>query len=66
MTLKSYANEKGLTWGLENGMNDLETFHRNTQKSQNWDFDGTFYSKQKMYELKSYRGVGCYDNEECY
>ena len=45
MTLKSYANEKELTWGLENGMNDLETFHRNTQKSQNWDFDGTFYSK---------------------
>ena len=27
---------------------------------------GSFYSKQKMYELETYSGVLCHDNEEEY
>ena len=45
MTLKSDAKfEEKLTCGLENDRN-LANFYQNTQKSQNWDFDGILLSK---------------------
>ena len=33
-------------------------------KVSNWDFDGIFCTKLKMYKLKIYMGVMCRDNEE--
>ena len=46
MTLKSDAKfEEKLTCGLENYMSNLANFHQNTQKCQNWDFDGILLSK---------------------
>ena len=39
-------------------------FSQSTQKIQNWDFYRAFYSKYKMYELKTHREVIWYDNEE--
>ena len=46
MTLKSDAKfEEKLTCGLENDMRNLANFYQNTQKSQNWDFDGILLSK---------------------
>ena len=65
MTLKSDAKFEGkLTCRLKNDMRNLANFHQSTRKCQNWDFDGSFCPKQKMYELKIYRGVMCLDNEE--
>ena len=65
MTLKSDMKfEEKLTCGLENDMRNLANFHQNTQKSQNWNFDGVFLSKVEMRELKIYIGVMCDDNEE--
>ena len=65
MTLKSDAKfEVKLICVLQNNMRSFANFYQSTRKSQNWDFDGTFYPKQKMYELKFYRGVMCHDNEE--
>ena len=64
MTLKSDAKfEEKLTCGLENDMSNLANFYQCTQKSQNWDFDGTLYPKQKMYELKTSREFMCHGNE---
>ena len=37
---------------------------KHVRKSKNWTFTGSFYPKQKMYELKIYRGVMCQQNEE--
>ena len=66
MTLESDAKfEEKLTCGLENNKN-LVSFHQCTWKSQNWDFYEVLLSKVEMYELKIYRGVMCYDNEEWY
>ena len=46
MMLKSDAKFKEkLTCRLENDMTNLATFHQNTQKRQNQDFDGTPLSK---------------------
>ena len=65
MTLNSHAKfEEKLTCGLENHVSNLANFHQSKQKSQNWDFIGSLYSKQKMYEFKIYRGVMCHDNGE--
>ena len=59
MTLKS------LTCGLENDMRNLANSHQSTWKCQNWDFDRIlFCPKQKIRELKIYRGVMCNDTEE--
>ena len=63
MTLESDAKfEEKLTCGLENEMRNLVKYYQSTRKSQNWDF--SYYPKQKMYELKIYRGVMCFGNEE--
>ena len=49
MTLKSDAKfEEKLTCGLENDMRNLANFHQNTQKSQNWNFDGILLSKEEV------------------
>ena len=46
MTLKSDAKfEENLTCGLKNDIRILANFHPNTQKCQNWDFDGVLLSK---------------------
>ena len=46
MTLECDAKfEEKLTCGLENDMRNLTNFYQNTQKSQNWDFDGILLSK---------------------
>ena len=41
MTLKGDAKfEEKLTYGLENGMRNVENSHQSNLKSQNWDNDG--------------------------
>ena len=54
MTLECDAKfEEKLTCGLENDMRNLANFHQSTQSAQNWAFIGSFYTKQKMNELKN-------------
>ena len=61
MTLKSYAQfEEKLTCGLENDMKNLANFLQSTWKCKNWGF----CPKQKIHELKVYKGVMCNDTEE--
>ena len=65
MTLESDAKfEEKLTCGLESDMRNLVIFHQSSQKSQTGTVMGSFYPKQKIYELKVYRGVMCHDNDE--
>ena len=65
MALKIDATlDRKLTCAFENIMRNLGNFHENTEKSKNWNLMGSFYPKQKMYELKIYRGDFCYDSEE--
>ena len=65
MTLKSDAKfEERLTCGLENGMRNLANFHRALGSVKIGTLMGYFCPKQKMYELKIYRGVIFHDNEE--
>ena len=66
MALKSDAKfgEK-LTCGLENDMSNLENIYQKYfRNSQDYDFDGILLPRQKMDELKIYRGVTYHDNEE--
>ena len=57
--------EEELTCTFKNYMRDLANFHQSMFKSLKF---GTlmvsFYPKQKMYELKIYRGDLCQDIEE--
>ena len=65
MTLKSNRKfEEKMTCGFENDIKNLANFYQSTLKSQNWTLVWSFYAKQKMYELKIYRGVMHHDNEE--
>ena len=65
MTLRSDGKfEEKLTCRLKNDMKNVENFHQSTQKRHNWHFDEILCQKQKMYELKIYRGVMCRENEE--
>ena len=66
MTLESDTKfEEKVTCGLENDMRNLANFHQSTFESLNiGNFIGSFYPKQKLYELKIYRGVLRHDNEE--
>ena len=65
MKMKGDAKfEEKLTCGLENDMRNLAKFQQSTQKCQNWDFGEILCPKQKMYEVKIYRGVMCHENEE--
>ena len=66
MTLQCDAKfEDKLTCGLENDMRNLANFHQSTWNSQNWDIHWIFYTKQKICEVKTQRGVMRYGNEEC-
>ena len=64
MALKSDAKfEEKLTRGLENDTRNLTNFHQSTLKNLKIrTFIRSFYPKQKIYELKIYRGVMCHDN----
>ena len=65
MTLESGGKfEERVTFGLENDMRFWQTFTRADESLKIGTFNGSFYPKQKMYDLKIYRGVMSYDNEE--
>ena len=66
MTLNIHATFEGkLTWAFKNDMRNLANFHKSMFDSLKiGTLMGSFYPKQKMYELKIYRGVLCHDNEE--
>ena len=65
MILECDANfEEKLTCGLKIGMKNLENFHQNTQSLKIGTFIRSFYTKSKMYNLKTYRRVILYDIEE--
>ena len=65
MILKSDAKfEEKLTCDFENDMRNLANFHQSIQSVKTGTLIGSFCPKQKMYELKIYRGVMCHDNEE--
>ena len=65
MTLKSHEeSEEKLTCGLENETRNWTNFTRTLESVKIGAFTGYFYPKQKIYVLKNYRGVMCYDNEE--
>ena len=49
--------EGKLTCGFKNDMRNLANFHQSTFKSLKiWTFIGSFYPKQKIYELKNLQG----------
>ena len=53
------------TCAFKNDMRNFTNFHQSMFESLKiGTFIGLFYPKQKMYELKIYRGVMCHDNEE--
>ena len=57
--------EKKLVCAFKNVTRNLANFHQSTFKSLRiWTFIGSFYPKQKMYELEIYRRVMCHDNEK--
>ena len=63
MTLKSHSKfEERLTCGLENDM--WQIFIRTIESVKLGTFIGSFCPKQKIHELKFYRGFMCDDNEE--
>ena len=66
MTLESDAKfEEKVTCGLENDMRSLANFYQSMFDSLKiGTFVGSYFPKQKMYELKIYWGVVYYDNEE--
>ena len=66
MALKIDTKFEGkLSCTSKNDMRNLPNFHQNMFESlEIGTFIGSFYPKLKMYELKIYRGVMCYDNEE--
>ena len=65
MTLECDSKfEEKLTIGLENDMRNLQNFTRAHEILKIGTFSGSFYTKQKMYELKTERGVMHYDKEQ--
>ena len=66
MTLMIDAEFEGkLTCAYKIDMKNLTDFHHTTFESLKiGTFVGSFSPRQKMYELKIYRGVMCHDNEE--
>ena len=49
-----------MTWEI------WQIFTRALKNLKIWTFMGSFYQKQKMCELKIYRGIMCCDTEECW
>ena len=66
MRMKSDAKfEEKLTCGLENDMSNMGNVHQEHQKNLKiGTLMGSFYGKQKMYELKIYREIIYHDSEE--
>ena len=66
MALNIDATYEGkLTCAFKNDRRNLANFHRSMFKSlKTGTLMGSFYPKQKMYELKIYRRVLCHNNEE--
>ena len=66
MALKIDATfEKKLTSAFKNDMRNLANFHQSVFESLKiGTLMGFFYPKQKIYELKIYRGNLCHENEE--
>ena len=57
--------EGEVTCAFKNDMRDLANFHQSTFKSLKiGTLTESFYPKQKMQELKIYRGVLCQDIKE--
>ena len=57
--------EEKMTCAFKNDMRNLAHFHQSIIGSLKiGTLMGSFYPKQKMYELKIYRGVLCHENEE--
>ena len=65
MALKIDATFEGkMTCAFKNDMRNLANFHRSMFRSLKIGaLMGSFYSKQKIYELKIYRRVLCPDND---
>ena len=66
MALNIDATFEGkMTCAFKNDMKNLANFCQSTFESVKIGaLMGSIYPKQKMYELKIYRGVLCHDNEE--
>ena len=67
MALKTDATlDRKLTCAFKNDIRNLANFHQNMFGSLTIEtlMGSFFYPKQKMHELKIYRGVLCHDNEE--
>ena len=66
MALNTDAKFEGkLTCASKNDMGNLANSNQSTfEYLKIWTCIGSFYRKQKMYELKIYRRVMCHDNEE--
>ena len=66
MALKTDATFEGkLICAFKNDMRNLTSFHQSMFRSLKIaTLMGSFYSKQKKYELKLYRGVLCQGNDE--
>ena len=57
-------SEGKLTCAFKNDMRNLVNFYQSMFESLKvGTFIGLFYPKQKMYEIKIYRGVMCPENE---
>ena len=57
--------EEKITCAFKNDMRNLANFYQSKFESlKNGTLMGSFYPKQKMYELKNLQGVLCYNNEE--
>ena len=65
MALNINAKFEGkMTCASKNDMRNLVKFHQSTFGILKIGTSiGSFYSKQKMYDLKIYRGVMCHDSE---
>ena len=66
MALKIDANFEGkLTCAFRNDIKNLANFHQGTLESLKIaTLMGSFYPKQKMYEIKTYKKVMCHDNQK--
>ena len=66
MVLKIGATFEGkLTYAFKNNMRNLANFHQSMFESLKiGTLMGSFYPKQKMQELKIYKGVLCQDIKE--
>ena len=57
--------EGKMTCAFRNDVRNLANFHQSMFGSLKiGTLMGSFYPKQKMYELKIYRGILCHGNEE--